>query len=45
MFDAFTGHPAEVSSRKTTGMQMHDAEEMLDILNRVHPAGDDGTVH
>ena len=45
VFHTFTGHPAEVSSRKTTGMQMHDAEEMVDILNRVRPASDDRTVH
>ena len=37
MFDAFTGHPAEVSSRKTTGMQMQDAVEMVEILNRIRP--------
>ena len=45
VFDTFTGHPPEVSSRQTTGMQMHDAEEMVDILNRVHLASDDRTVH
>lgn len=45
VFDAFTGHPAEVGSRQTTGLQKHDAEEMVEILNRVHPASDAGTVH
>ncbi len=45
VFDAFTGHPAEVGSRQTTGMQIADAEEMMRILNRVHPADDRGTVH
>lgn len=34
VFDAFTGHPAEVGSRQTTGMQIADAEEMIRILNR-----------
>lgn len=45
VFDAFTGHPAEIGSRQTTGMQIADAEEMMRILNRVHPANDCGTVH
>jgi len=45
VFDAFTGHPAEVGSRQTTGMQMRDAEEMVDILNRIRPANDGGTIH
>lgn len=45
VFDAFTGRPAEVGSRQAVGMQMGDAQEMVDILNRVHPANDAGTVH
>lgn len=45
VFDAFTGHPAEVGSRQTTGMQIADAEEMMRILNSVHPANDCGTMH
>jgi len=45
VFDSFTGSPAEVGSRQTTGMQMSDADEMVKILNRLHPASDDGTIH
>ncbi len=45
VFDAFTGRPAEVGSRQTTGMQIADAEETMRILNRVHPANDCGTIH
>lgn len=45
VFDVFTGLPAEVGSRQTTGMQIADAEEMMHILNRLRPANDCGTVH
>jgi hypothetical protein len=45
VFDAFTGRTAEVGSRQTTGMQLRDAEEIVAILNRMHPASDDGSVH
>lgn len=45
VFDAFTGRPAEVGSRQTTGMQMRDAEEMVAILNRIHPADGASTIH
>ena len=44
VFDALTGRPAEVGSRQTIGMQMSDAEEMVEILNRIQPVNDDGTV-
>lgn len=45
VFDIFSGFPAEVGSRQTTGMQSRDAEEMVLILNRMHPAEDGGTLH
>ena len=45
VFDAFTGRPAEVGSRQTTGMRVRDAEEMVAILNRVHHADGSSTVH
>lgn len=45
VFDAFTGNPAEVGSRQTTGMQIADAEDIMRILNHVYPANDCGTVH
>lgn len=45
VFDAFTSRPPEVGSRQTTGMQIADAEEIMRILNRVHPANDRGTLH
>lgn len=44
VFDAFTGRPTEVGSRQTIGLQMSDMQEMVDILNRIHPTNDDGTV-
>ena len=45
VFDRFTGQPAEVDRRLTTDMQMSDAEEIMDVLNFIHPANDNGTVH
>lgn len=45
VFDSLSGLPAEIGSRQATGMQPHDAEEMVDILNRMRPAEDSGTVH
>lgn len=45
VFDTFSGLPAEIGSRQATGMQPHDAEEMVVILNRMRPAEDGGTVH
>jgi hypothetical protein len=45
VFDLFTGHTAEVGSRLTAGMQMSDAEEIMDVLNYIHPANDQGTIH
>ena len=45
VFDIFTGHTAEVGSRLTAGMQMSDAEEIMDVLNYIHPANDLGTIH
>jgi hypothetical protein len=45
VFDACTGRPAEVGSRQATGLQMGDAEEMVAILNRMHPFDDAGTIH
>ena len=45
VFDLFTGDTAEVGSRLTAGMQMSDAEEIMDVLNYIHPANDQGTIH
>lgn len=45
VFDTSTGQPANVSSRLTTDMQMSDAEEIMEILNLLHPANDNGTIH
>jgi len=45
VFDSFTGRVAEVGSRLTTGMQMSEADELMDVLNRIHPSNDNGTVH
>ncbi|MEW9838370.1 hypothetical protein [Mesorhizobium marinum] len=45
VFDTFTDQPAEFCSRLTTGMQMSDAEEIMDVLNFIHPAHDNGTIH
>jgi hypothetical protein len=39
------GLPAEVGSRPTTDMQMSDAEEIMKVLNFIHSANDNGTVH
>ncbi len=45
VFDTFTGRPANVGSRLSTGMAIVDAEGLVDILNCLHPANDAGTVH
>ena len=45
VFDTFTDRPAEIGSRLTTDMQMSDAEEIMDVLNLIHPANDNGTIH
>ena len=45
VFDTFTGLTAQVYNRLTTGMQMSDAEEIMDVLNCIHPANDRGTIH
>lgn len=45
VFDIFTDKPAEVGSRPTTDMQMIEAEEIMRVLNSIHPANDQGTVH
>jgi hypothetical protein len=45
IFDTLTGQPANVSSRLTTDMQMSDAKEIMEILNLLHPANDNGTIH
>ena len=45
VFDTFTDQPAEIGSRLTTDMQMSDAEEIMDVLNLIHPANDNGTIH
>lgn len=45
VFDTFTGLPAEVGNRLTTDMQMSDADEIMKVLNFIHPANDNGTVH
>lgn len=45
VFDTFTDRPAEIGSRLTTDMQMSDAEEIMDVLNFIHPANDNGTIH
>lgn len=45
VFDIFTNKPAEVGSRLTIEMQMSDAQEIMDVLNFVHPANDTGTIH
>ena len=45
VFDIFTGHTADVGRRLTAGMEMRDAEEILGVLNYIHPANDQGTIH
>jgi len=45
VFDTFTDRPAEIGNRLTTDMQMSDAEEIMDVLNFIHPANDNGTIH
>jgi len=45
VFDKFTDQPAEVGSRFATEMQMSDAEEIMDVLNIIRPANDNGTIH
>lgn len=45
VFDILTGRPAEIGSRPTTGMQLNDAVEVMDILNRVRPASGHMTIH
>lgn len=44
VFDSFTGAPAELGSRLTTDMEMNDAEDMMAVLNSLHPADDRGTI-
>ncbi len=45
VFDTFTDQPAEIGSRLTTEMQMSDAEEIMHVLNLIHPANDNGTIN
>lgn len=45
VFDTSSGEPADVSACLTVGMQMSDAEEIMDVLNLLHPAQDAGTLH
>lgn len=45
VFDTFTNQPAEIGGRLTTEMQMSDADEIMDVLNLIHPANDNGTIH
>lgn len=45
VFDVFSGRTAIVVNCKTTGMRVSDAEELVSILNGIHPAEDSGTVH
>ncbi|MEQ1954982.1 hypothetical protein ABMA59_26725 [Mesorhizobium sp. CN2-181] len=45
VFDTFTDKPAEIGDRLTTEMQMNDAEEIMEVLNLLHPANDNGTIH
>jgi len=44
VFDKFTRAPAEVGSRLTTGTEMRGADEMMAVLNFLHPANDRGTI-
>lgn len=45
VFDTFTDKSAEIGDRLTTEMQMNDAEEIMEVLNLLHPANDNGTIH
>jgi len=45
VFDTFTDQPAEIGTRLATEMQMSDAEEIMNVLNFIHPANDNGTIH